>query len=280
MSRVPKIAVVEVPRRGPVAPGGWPGDPADATTPSALIPETWPGWPPRPAPCRARRPHHGLPRLPAAGGLAGDGGRRAPRGLPGRAVLGPARCRPGDRRTPASCCRRARPGRARRATGPAASSPATAAATSSSPRCTGPGWPRMPTSTRARRRAAADRHPRRRAGALRAAGEQADPGRAGRLPPVAGPRPRAARADRCGSSSRSAATRGSRCGRRSPRPATPGCRPVARCSGTAPRSSTGRGCSVLGCYHPSQQNTFTGRLTPAMVDDVLQRAAAHARAVA
>jgi uracil-DNA glycosylase family 4 len=29
---------------------------------------------------------------------------------------------------------------------------------------------------------------------------------------------------------------------------------------------------MLGCFHPSQQNTFTGKLTPQMIDDVIDRA--------
>lgn len=52
----------------------------------------------------------------------------------------------------------------------------------------------------------------------------------------------------------------------------------------APRPAFGHGTRVelpdgpllLGCYHPSQQNTFTGRVTAEMLEDVLSAAARHA----
>jgi uracil-DNA glycosylase family 4 len=34
--------------------------------------------------------------------------------------------------------------------------------------------------------------------------------------------------------------------------------------------------TLLGCFHPSQQNTFTGKLTEPMIDEVMQRARAIA----
>ena len=52
-----------------------------------------------------------------------------------------------------------------------------------------------------------------------------------------------------------------------------------RLYGVRPKPKFGHGAeyqledtTLLGCYHVSQQNTFTGVLTPSMLDDVLLRA--------
>jgi uracil-DNA glycosylase family 4 len=55
---------------------------------------------------------------------------------------------------------------------------------------------------------------------------------------------------------------------------------VLLAAGDRPRPKFGHGSEwwlqdgrvLLGSYHPSQHNTFTGRLTPSMLDDVLLRA--------
>jgi uracil-DNA glycosylase family 4 len=59
---------------------------------------------------------------------------------------------------------------------------------------------------------------------------------------------------------------------------------AARHYGVRPRPAFGHGVEVavdggpmlLCSYHPSQQNTFTGKLTEAMLDDVIRRAATAA----
>lgn len=54
--------------------------------------------------------------------------------------------------------------------------------------------------------------------------------------------------------------------------AVPRPRPKFGHGASVPLARAGEELRLLGCYHPSQHNTFTGRLTPAMLDEVFTTA--------
>ena len=119
---------------------------------------------------------------------------------------------------------------------------------------------------RRRRRLAGQPDSHRRAGAVRAAGQRPDARGAGDVLAVAGCRMAVGvRACPCRSSPWAGSPGRSRCGCR----ALPASRKPRFGHGVVAELPSG--VRLLGCYHPSQQNMFTGRLTPAMLDDVFTR---------
>ena len=185
-----------------------------------------------------------------------------------RGSTGAGRSRASATRRRGCWCSASRPPRTA-PTAPAACSPATARATSSSRRCTAPA---SPTS---RRRPTRDDGLALRGAWITAAVRCAPPANK----PTPAERdtclPWTAPSSRCCRDVRVVALpRRVRLGRRAA-PARRAGAPIpspARASATAPRCAAGERMPLLGCFHPSQQNTFTGRLTPAMLDDVLLRA--------
>ena len=134
------------------------------------------------------------------------------------------------------------------------------------------GLSNQPTSVSQGRRVAAHRRVRGRREPMRAAEQQADTPGTRRLPPL--PRARDRRA-----------ASGSRWSSRSGRSPGTGVLRAFRARGhtVKPRPVFGHANEVtvgpyalLGCFHPSQQNTFTGTLTPQMLDGVFERAVALA----
>ena len=133
-----------------------------------------------------------------------------------------------------------------------------------------------PDLAQRRRRAGAARrvHPGGRA--LRAARQQAD-ARGDRALPAATWPPRSRRCRACAWSWRWARSATTRTWPIWPR-RTACARAPRRRSATAARRASAPGCPMLlGCYHPSRQNTNTGKLTPPMMRSVFRARARHHR---